>query len=59
LATRVTAGEDGRFEVGLRAGRYILDPESGDAFPSAGQLEVDVLDGVYTEVTISYDTGIR
>jgi hypothetical protein len=59
LATRVRAGEDGRFEVGLRAGRYILDPESDDPFPFAGQLEVDVLEGVYTEVTISFDTGIR
>jgi len=57
--TRVRSGEDGRFEVGLRAGRYVLDPESGDPFPFAGQLEVDVLEGVYTEVTISFDTGIR
>ncbi len=57
--TRIRSGEDGRFRVGLRPGRYVLDPESGDPFPTASEQEVDVEDGVYAEVIVSFDTGIR
>ncbi len=57
--TRIRSGEDGRFRVGLRPGRYVLDPESGSPFPTASEQEVVVEDGVYAEVTVSFDTGIR
>lgn len=57
--TRVRSGEDGRFRVGLRSGLYVLDPESGNPFPIAGEIEVRIGEGVYTEVTVSFDTGIR
>lgn len=57
--TRIRSAEDGRFRVGLRPGRYILDPESGNPFPIASELEVQVDEGVYAEVTVSFDTGIR
>jgi len=57
--TTVRSGEDGRFRVGLRPGGYILDPESGDPFPTAGEQEVEVVEGEYTEVTVAFDTGIR
>ncbi len=57
--TRVRTGEDGRFRVGLRPGSYVLDPQSGDPFPVASEQEVEVVAGVYTEVVVSYDTGIR
>lgn len=57
--TRVRSGEDGRFRVGLRAGRYVLHPEDGDPFPVASEQEVDVRKSVYSEVTVSFDTGIR
>ncbi len=33
--TRFRTGEDGRFRIGLRPGRYTLDPQSGDPFPIA------------------------
>ncbi len=59
LVTRFRTGEDGRFRVGLLPGRYTLDPESGDPFPVAGEQEAEVLAGIWTEVTISFDTGIR
>ena len=57
--TRFSTGEDGGFRVGLRPGHYILDPASGDPFPVASEQDVDVVEGVYTEVVISFDTGIR
>lgn len=57
--TRIRSDEDGRFRVGLRPGTYVLDPESGDPFPAAGEQEVVVEPGRYTEVLVSFDTGIR
>lgn len=57
--TTVRSGEDGRFRIGLESGTYVLDPESGDPFPVAGQMEVVVTEGMFTSVTIHYDTGIR
>ena len=57
--TRIQSGEDGRFRVGLRPGRYVLDPESGNPFPVAGEMEVSVEEDRYTLVTVSFDTGIR
>ena len=59
LVTRFETGEDGRFRVGLRPGHYILVPESGDPFPIASEQAVDVIPGVYAEVMINFDTGIR
>jgi hypothetical protein len=57
--TRLRTGEDGLFRVGLRPGAYVLDPESGHPFPVAGEQDVEVVEGVYTQVTVSFDTGIR
>jgi len=57
--TEFRTGMDGRFRVGLPAGSYRLVPESGDPFPVASALAVEVEPGRYTEVTIHFDTGIR
>jgi hypothetical protein len=59
--TTVRSGEDGRFRVGLEPGRYVLVPERGSPspFPTASDQTVDVLADVYTQVTVSFDTGIR
>ena len=57
--TTVRSDVDGRFRVGLEAGAYTLVPENGNPFPTASPVEVDVAAGAYTEVTVSYDTGIR
>ena len=57
--TRVQSGPDGRFRIGLRPGEYVLDPESGNPFPVADDQAVEVEPGSYTEVTVSFDTGIR
>jgi len=59
--TRVTSAEDGRFEVALMPGSYTLVPQSPNAGapPQAGEQQVEVVGGEYTEVLISYDSGIR
>lgn len=59
FVTSFRTGTDGRFRVGLPPGVYRLLPESGDPFPVAREEEVEVAAGVYTEVTLSFDTGIR
>ena len=56
---RFQSGEDGRFRVGLPIGSYVLDPESGDPFPIGSEMNVEVTEGLFTDVTISFDTGIR
>ncbi len=50
---------DGRFRVGLEPGDYTLVPEPGDPFPVASEQDVTVAPGVWIEVTVSFDTGIR
>ena len=57
--TRLRSGEDGTFRVGLRPGRYVLDPEADGRLPMAAEQTVDVALGEYTDVLISYDSGIR
>jgi hypothetical protein len=42
-----------------RLGPYVLDPESGNPFPIASEHKVDVDEGVYTDVIVNFDTGIR
>lgn len=59
FVTRIRSAEDGRFRVGLRPGLYVLDPKTGNPFPSASELEVQVEEGVYADVVVSFDTGIR
>jgi hypothetical protein len=59
LVTRTRSGEDGRFRVGLAPGLYVVDPESGSPFPISGQQSVEVEAGAYTQVVVSFDTGIR
>lgn len=57
--TRVRSGPDGRFQVGLLAGEYLIEPESGTPFPYAGSVEFAVTREEWTVVTVRYDTGIR
>ena len=59
LVGRVQSGEDGQFRVGLPSGAYVLNPESGNPFPIASEMEVDVAEGLFTDVTVNFDTGIR
>ena len=59
FVTRVQSDNDGRFRVGLRPGSYVLDPESGNPFPVASEMDVRVQEGLFTQVTVHFDTGIR
>jgi hypothetical protein len=58
--TRFTADADGRFRVPLYPGTYLLDPLPGtNGLPRVNEQTVEVNPGTFTDVAISYDTGIR
>ena len=54
------SGEDGIFRVGLPPGQYEVDPSNGQyGLPYASPQTVVVEPGLYTDVLVSYDSGIR
>lgn len=55
---QIQTGEDGRFKIPLWPGAYILHPESED-ITFAEEQAVIVEAGMYTQVTVNYDSGIR
>jgi len=56
----VTSGDDGKFQVELPPGDYVVAPEIGtDPYPIAQPQPVNVSAGIYTEIEVNYDTGIR
>jgi hypothetical protein len=57
--TRVRSDADGHFRIGLRPGSYVVDPESGNPFPVASAQTVEVVAGLYADVVVRFDTGIR
>jgi len=57
--TRVQADSAGLFRVGLEPGDYRLLPLSGNPFPIASNVEVEVAADTWSMVTIHFDTGIR
>jgi hypothetical protein len=56
-----SSGTDGRFRIGLPPGTYELDPQSGAAggLPYAAAQWISVEPGRYTEVAVTFDSGIR
>lgn len=58
LATARSAA-DGRFTVRLAPGRYLLRPQPGHPYPRSSPQTVTVHSHHYTNVIISYDSGIR
>jgi hypothetical protein len=60
VVKRVTSGGDGTFRVDLEPGEYVVTPATGaDTYPIAQPVSVTVSPGVYADVEINYDTGIR
>ena len=57
VVTRVTSGDDGRFQLDLVPGEYTLAPQNGDPYPTAPSQPVIVVAGQYTDVQINYDSG--
>jgi len=57
--TQFQSDLNGNFKIALVPGTYILHPESGKPLPRASDQSVVVNDGQYTQVIITYDTGMR
>ena len=58
----VESGSDGQFRLELRPGEYVVTalPDGNGPFPAPpAEQAVTVREGAFTEVTVSYDTGIR
>jgi hypothetical protein len=51
--------EQGRFNVPLVPGEYVLHPEAPNGIPYAGDQAFAVGTGKYTQLLIHYDSGIR
>ena len=49
----------GYFKIALPPGTYILHPKSDKVLPHAADQSVVVIAGQFTQVTITYDTGMR
>lgn len=59
IATTVQSDTNGYFKLSLEPGTYILRPESPGVMPSAPEQTVTVVAGQFTQVNVSYDSGIR
>ncbi len=56
---KIQTDEQGRFKIPLEPGEYILHPESPNALPFAVEQTFMVEAGRFTQVIVSYDSGIR
>ncbi|TFG38689.1 MAG: hypothetical protein E4H44_03465 [Candidatus Aminicenantes bacterium] len=57
--TQFQADANGIFEIPLAPGDYILHPESPNILPFADEQPFTVLAGQFTQLTVTYDSGIR
>jgi hypothetical protein len=57
--TRFQTDEQGRFRVDLAPGDYVLHPESRNSLPFAADIPFTVAQHKFTQLEISYDSGIR
>lgn len=56
---QVQTDEDGRFKIPLPPGEYVLHPESPNVLPYASEQPFTVEAGKFTQLIITYDSGIR
>lgn len=56
---RVTSSGDGKFSIDLPPGDYVVTPANAESYPVAQPVPAPVSAGVYTEIQVNYDTGIR
>lgn len=61
VVTRAASDAEGKFEIKLPAGDYILHAENpeGQGLPYADDTEFTVIADEFTEVEIHFDSGIR
>lgn len=59
VIVRFRTETDGTFRVPLAPGDYILRPESPNVMPFASEQPFTVLPGRFTQIVVSYDSGIR
>jgi hypothetical protein len=58
VVARVTSSSDGRFQVLLPPGDYVIQPDNGpDGNPSSSPQNVTVTPDEFEDVEIDYDTG--
>jgi hypothetical protein len=57
--TQVQTDQQGHFKVSLKPGSYILHPESPNVMPMAAEQVFGVIAGQFTQLTVTYDSGIR
>lgn len=57
--THFQSDADGMFKIALPSGDYILRPESPNSLPYAPEQPFSVLAGQFTQLIITYDSGIR
>ncbi len=58
---RFDSDEEGKFKVNLAAGEYILHAENpdGNMLPYAQDISFTVTAGAFTNIIVSFDSGIR
>jgi hypothetical protein len=59
VVATVQSDANGYYNVALEPGTYTLRPESPGAMPSAAEQSVTVVARQFTQVKVSYDSGIR
>lgn len=59
IITKIETDANGKFRVALKPGNYTLRPESPKRYPYARQQVVTVIEKRFTQVHISYESGIR
>jgi hypothetical protein len=57
--SRVRAGADGRFTIGLEPGSYTIVARAGGGIGSTASADVTVAPGRTADVTLTVDSGIR
>ena len=56
---QVRTDDKGRFRIPLATGDYVLHPESSNAMSFAGEQTIHIEDGIFTNLVVHYDSGIR
>lgn len=61
IVARASAAEDGSYRIALEAGDYLLqaEPSDGGPFPASAGYPFSVLEGAWTRLDVTLDSGIR